>query len=164
MPKKQRNSAYQCPFCREKLVQQPMIPSDWLGAVFLMRRFQCPHCFSIFQRPFAWLGYLPGVAWLAGKFSSRSGEERQAWKSRERDQPGGLARMLATAGRSVGRAERGLSGVFVRLCKVVWAPFHWLTVLLFGDGQQMQSGLWKAPRSSRKRRRRRSKRNKRRTD
>ncbi|MCR9202483.1 MAG: hypothetical protein NXI04_27905 [Planctomycetaceae bacterium] len=162
MPKKQRNSAYRCPFCREKLVQQPMSPSDWLGAVFLMRRFQCPHCFSFFKRPFAWLGYLPGVAWMAGKLSSRSGEERQSWKSRERDQPGGVAKLLAGTGRQVGRVERALGGVFVRLCKIVWAPFRWVTVLLFGEsGQQLEGGLWKAPRSKRRRRRRSKRKNRR---
>lgn len=156
MPRKERHSAYQCPFCRERLVQQPMVPSDWLGAVFLMRRFQCPHCFSFFQRPFAWLGYLPGVAWLASKMSSRNGEERGAWKSRERDRPGAMTRMFASTGKRVGRWERGLNTATKRVFKVIWAPFGWLTTLLFGNsGQQLEGGLWKAP-SSRTRRRRRS--------
>lgn len=157
MPKKQRHSAYQCPFCRERLVQQPMMPSDWLTAVFLIRRFQCPHCFSFFKRPFAWLGYLPGVAWLSGKLSFGRGGQH-ARRGRDRDRQGGLTRAFAKTGQNVGKMERGIGRFFGGLLGILWKPFHWLTSLLFGsDEHQVQGGVWKGTRNRRRRRRSRRK-------
>ncbi|HAD60154.1 MAG TPA: hypothetical protein DCG12_12990 [Planctomycetaceae bacterium] len=61
MSKPKPTSPYQCNFCRETLKPEPLAGQDILRFFFGRRRFQCPHCYEISTRPFAWLGRIPVI-------------------------------------------------------------------------------------------------------
>ncbi len=120
-----KSSPYKCTFCKERLSTVELGASDVVGVCFLMRPYQCPHCFNTFHRPFKWIGRLP----LIGRLFQNAGTSRAAAQpgvlpTREGDLGGPVVRRIAGFGRWVNNSERkiwkAIKAVFVSVWNVIW--------------------------------------------
>lgn len=122
MPKGAGKSPYRCTFCRERLVPLPLEGADRLRLVFLVRPFQCPHCFTCVDRPFTWLARIPVVGWVAKRslFARASKQKPGVMSTRDGDLSGPATKSLALFGRWVNSCERRIGNFFRGIWKVIW--------------------------------------------
>lgn len=122
MPKGAGKSPYRCTFCRERLVPLPLEGADHLRLLFLVRPYQCPHCFTCVDRPFAWLARIPVVGWVAKRslFARASKQKPGVLPSRDGDLSGPATKSLALFGRWVNTCERRIGSFFRPVAGGIW--------------------------------------------
>lgn len=128
-----KTTFYRCGFCRERLATVEFSVSDLLRGCFLLRSYQCPHCFHSFVRPFIWIGRLP----LVGRLLQNAGTSQPAaqpgvFPTREGDVGGPFARRIAKFGRWVQRCDRKVARGFVAIIGGIWSVVWFIPGRVFG--------------------------------
>jgi len=140
MPKSSQKTPYRCSFCRERLSALPLEGADYLRAVFLIRPFQCPHCFNCVDRPFAWIGRLPLVGRLVqGSLFARASTKSGKLPPREGDLAGPVTKAVAKFGRWVTKCEQRIGGAFTSVAKKIWAVIWFIPGLFFKKRKRRSS-------------------------
>ena len=127
-----QSSPYRCGFCKNRLSVLPFSAADWLGALTFTRPFQCPHCFSIYRRPFAWIGRIPGVAWMTSRIAGDPAKPAGMLNPSDVDMAGPVTKGIARLGRWVQNGEKAIARVFSRILNGIWAAVMFIPGLLLG--------------------------------
>ena len=122
---------YCCDFCRNQLVPVEFGFSDYVRAIFLLRPFQCPHCFNCVVRPISLIGRLPLIGLLFRGRSNGAASRSGVLPHRDGDVNGPVVRMVANFGRWVQRCEKTIARFFMAVFGALWAVVWFLPGLLF---------------------------------
>gem|GEM_PF-1813756 len=141
MPRGSTKSPYRCSFCRERLTPIPMEGSDYLRAFMCVRPFQCPHCFTSVNRPFAWMTRIPLLGWIAkgSVFSRASKPKSGVLPTRDSDAISPATKAVARFGRWVTHCERQIGRFFKAVISRIWAIVWFIPSLLLGRGKRRSS-------------------------
>ena len=124
MSRRRHKSPYRCPFCRDRLTTMDLAPSNIIQTVFLLRSFQCPHCFTIFKRPFALIGRITGVSWICNKLGGGTTRHSGTSNRSEGMMASPTTRRAAKFGRWVESTEEmivsAIVNVWQALVRLVW--------------------------------------------
>lgn len=135
MSKGPGKSPYRCTFCRERLTPLPLEGAHYLRLIFLIRPFQCPHCFNCVDRPFGWIARIPIVGALArgSLFSSSTAQKSGSLPRRDGDIGGPVTKTIARFGRWVNECERRLGSCVAAIARGLWAIIWFVPGLFLGN-------------------------------
>lgn len=133
MAPKTKTTPYRCDFCRERLNAVKIGGQDILRCCLLIRPYQCPHCFTTFFRPFAWIGRLP----LIGRLFQIAGNAKPAaqpgvFPTRDGDIGGPVTRRVANFGRWVTRVEKSIARSLGKFLGGIWSVIWFFPGKLLG--------------------------------
>lgn len=123
-------SGYPCTFCRNSLNKIPFEPSDIPWLLLALRPYRCPHCFVVYRRPFAMMSVIPGVKWLASKFSGQ--RKNNSKPLHGSDVAGPIARFASVFGQKVQDAEAIIGNFVGVVFSVIWSVATFLPNRLLG--------------------------------
>lgn len=120
----QPSKHYRCTFCRERLLRQPIgrfaVIRFWLP----LRRFKCPHCFTVFSRPPEFLCLLPGLADALNRQGPNSSDADQPrYGLGDQSQISGLPGLLIRIGRFFSAIERSFWFLILLFFRILVSPF-----------------------------------------
>lgn len=118
--KNSKSSHYRCGFCRKRLSTLPMSWIDCLFAFTLTRLFQCGHCFTVYRRPFRWLGSVPGVARASELFAGDPAKPAGMLKPGDGQVAGPTTQRIAKFGRWVQKVEKSIGRAFGAVFSLIW--------------------------------------------
>lgn len=125
-------SPYRCGFCRNRLSALPFAGLDWVWMLTFTRPYQCPHCFSIYKRPFAWIGRIPGVVWLTSLIAGDPAKPAGMLNPSDAPMAGPAARGIAKMGKWVQNVEKAIARICMPVLNLVWAIVWLIPGLLLG--------------------------------
>lgn len=119
-------SPYKCTFCDEYLKLEPYEGLEVLRLLCLVQRFQCPHCFTRFLRPFAKLGQL-GLVRRFFTFDREMLSAPSIVELHQADCRNSFGKRVARAGQWIERLERrsmkALGAMMLGIGRFLTRPF-----------------------------------------
>ena len=108
---------YRCNFCKEHLVATKLQRSDYLLVLLLIRPYECPHCFSSFNRPLAWIGRLWPFRGDGPSLRSKASSQPGVLPVRDGDINGPVTRNVVRFGRWFEQCERKIGRGFAAVAR-----------------------------------------------
>lgn len=116
---------FKCTFCRDRLLPQPLGRFAWFRFLLPIRRFKCPHCFTVFSRPPEIFCLLPGLAEALNRQGPDSSDADQPrYGLSDQSQITGLPGLLIRFGRVFAVIERSLWFAVLLVLRVLISPFR----------------------------------------